>query len=1048
MRHDTARRRSPALRLTTNKERSVHQNIILAGVGGQGILTIARAISTAALARGRHIKQAEVHGMSQRGGAVQSHLRIADEPLYSDLIPAGKADLLIATEPLESLRYVHMLSPDATVITATNAVLNIGNYPAVEQIIDQVAALPNHVVIDADRLARAAGSGRSGNIALLGAASLFLDLEDDELDRSLAEIFAPKGDRVVEVNQRAMRFGKHAAAAYLRGLEHGGASRDVRRWVDTLDPERLAAEQPDSPEFEILDTDDRLSGAEAHAVERLLLEVHEAGRSRLHEHEVYQIIQLVGAISPPHHVYLTTDDLISEDALNRFPSDQVVLKIVSPDVVHKSDAKGLVFCSRHYPTVKREIDSLIALHRSHGSVVHGVLIAECVETAGQGLGEELFVGIRATREFGPVIAAGLGGVDMEYLARVMQPGRAVAKAVATETSAEGFFEIFQQTAAYDTIAGHARGHRRTVSDGELLRCFRAFIAIARRFCVDRGIVGPDVAELEVNPFAFRRQRLVPLDGRGRLATATIRPPSRPIEQIRHMLEPRSIALVGVSAKDNNFGRIILRNILSCGFDPEHLRVVKPDATEIDSVSCVPSIGDLPEITDLLVVAAAAEQLPQLVNQAVDSGKIRSIIVIPGGVGETEGSGSILEQTRAALTRSRANPDGGPVLLGPNCLGVQSRPGLYDTFFIPDGKLDKRRGAPGRPVAFLSQSGAFIISRLSKLQTLDPLLTVSIGNQADLTIADMLRAVGERPDIHTIGVYVEGFNDLDGLDTLRAIRNAAGAGKTVVFYKAGRTEQGRSAAAGHTASVAGDYDICEAGALGAGALIAETFAEFEQLLELSAALHDNPVAGTRLGAVSNAGFETVGMADRVRAHRYEVQIPDLCELTRERLAATLKAHKLAGLVNVRNPLDLTPMAGEVVYETVARAFLDCPNIDALIVSVVPLTPALATTADEIAARVSLADILPRLAAESPKPIVAVIDSGSTYEPLVSKLRESHIPVFRAADQAVRSLGRYLCHRVAAQISPHSDAASAAPDLRENGTIHPASDPHARLSRATP
>lgn len=988
----------------------MHHNIILAGVGGQGILTIAKAISTAALARGWHIKQAEVHGMSQRGGAVQAHLRISDEPLFSDLIPVGKADLLIATEPLESLRYIHMLSPDATVITATNAVLNIGNYPAVEQIIDQVTALPNHVVIDADRLGRAAGSGRAGNIALLGAASLFLPLTQDELDRVLAEMFAAKGDKLVEVNQRAMRLGKHAAAAYLQGLERGGASREVRHWVDTLDPEHLAAAaQPDSPAFEIQDAEDRLSGAEAHAVERLLMEVYEAGRRQLHEHEVYQIIQLVGAISPPHHVFLTTDDLISEEALHRFPSDQVVLKIVSPDVVHKSDAKGLVFCPKHYPTVKREIDSLIALHRSQGSTVHGVLIAECVETAGQGLGEELFVGIRATREFGPVIAAGLGGVDMEYLARVMQPGRAVAKAVATETTAEAFFDLFCQTAAYDTIAGRARGHRRAVSDAELLRCFRAFIAIARRFCVDRGEVGPDVAELEVNPFAFRRQRLVPLDGRGRLATATARPAARPIEQIRHMLEPRSIAIVGVSAKSDSFGRIILRNILSCGFDPASLRIIKPETDQIDSVRCVPSIAALDAPADLLVVAAAAEQLPKLVEQAVDSGLVRSLIVIPGGVGETEGSGDILAQTRAALARSRSRPDAGPVLLGPNCLGVQSRPGRYDTFFIPDNKLDKRADKPGRPVALISQSGAFIVSRLSNLQTLDPLITVSIGNQADLTIGDMLAAIGARDDIHTIGVYVEGFNDLDGLDTLRAIRLATDAGKCVVFYKAGRTEQGRSAAAGHTASVAGDYDICEAGALGAGAMVAETFTEFEQLLELSAALHDKPVTGTRLGAISNAGFETVGMADRVRGARYEVQFPDLCDTARRALAAALDANKLTALVNIRNPLDLTPMAGEPAYEAAARAFLACPNIDALIVSAIPLTPALATTADEIAARDSLADLLPRLAGETTKPLVAVLDSGAIYEPLVASLREQHMPVFRAADQALRSLGRYLTHR---------------------------------------
>ena len=991
----------------------MQQNIILAGVGGQGILSIARAISLAAVGRGMEVKQAEVHGMSQRGGAVQSHLRIGDGPIHSDLIPGGRADLLIAAEPLEALRHMHMLAPEGAIVAATNAFVNIGNYPPIEQVLERITGAPRHVVVDAERLARAAGSGRAGNTVLLGAASLFLALDIDELEHAIADMFRAKGQSVIEANTRALRFGRTAGAAYLQGLERGGTSVAVRHWVDTLPADQLAApERPDGPVFAVATTDDRLSGAEAHAVERLLLDVYESDRRQLYEHEVYQIVQLVGAISPPQHLFLGIDELISRDALSLFPGEQVVLKIVSPDVVHKSDAKGVVFCPKQHDTVLREIDRLIGFHREHGSRVEGVLVIEFVERGGQGLGEELFVGIRATREFGPVVAAGLGGTDTEYLARVMHAGVAVAKAVATETTAEEFLELFRQTAAYEMISGRARGHRRIVSDGELLRCFRAFIAIARRFCVDRGEAGPDVAELEVNPFAFRRQRMIPLDGRGRLAPATPRPRARPVAAVRHMLEPESIAIVGVSSRGRNFGRIILENVLACGFDPSHITVIKEDLSEIDGVRCVPTIAELPGVTDLLVVAAAAGQLPEIVDQCVASGKVRSAIVIPGGVGETRGSDDLLRRVRDAIGRGRDLPGGGPVLLGPNSLGVQSRPGRYDTFFIPDNKLDKRRDKPGRGVALLSQSGAFIVSRLSNLETLDPLLTVSIGNQADLTIADLMRAVGDRPDIHTIGAYVEGFNDLDGLEMLQSIRQISESGRTVVFYKAGRTEQGRDAASGHTASVAGDYDICQAGAISAGALVADTFSDFERLLELSACLCTRTVTGTRIGAISNAGFETVGMADHVRGPGYEVQIPALSDGAREEIAALLQHHKLAALVDPRNPLDLTPMAGEAAYEAAARAMLAAPEIDALILSAVPLTPALAGTAEEVATQDSLADVVGRLTRDFEKPIVTVIDAGPTYAALVRRLRENHIPVLRPADQAIRSFGRYLCHRARA------------------------------------
>ena len=203
----------------------MQQNIIFAGVGGQGILSIARAISLAAVRRDLYLKQAEVHGMSQRGGAVQSHLRIADHELYSDLIPAGGANIVLSVEPLEALRYVHFLSESGVMIVSTNAFMNIENYPPIEQVLDQIATFPPHVLIDADRLAKAAGSILAANIVTLGAASPFLELEPGELEDAVAEMFAAKGDKVVQVNRRAFKLGRNAAAAYRDGLQRGGTSR-------------------------------------------------------------------------------------------------------------------------------------------------------------------------------------------------------------------------------------------------------------------------------------------------------------------------------------------------------------------------------------------------------------------------------------------------------------------------------------------------------------------------------------------------------------------------------------------------------------------------------------------------------------------------------------------------------------------------------------------------------------------------------------------------------------------------------------------------------
>ncbi|MBN2559771.1 MAG: indolepyruvate oxidoreductase subunit beta [Phycisphaerae bacterium] len=985
-------------------------NIILAGVGGQGILTTAQAISLAAMRRGLRIKQSEVHGMSQRGGAVQAHLRMADREIYSDLIPLGAADMVLAVEPMEALRYVQMLNETGVIVANTEPLVNIPNYGRVEQVLEDIAKYPRHVLLDADRLASAAGSARAMNMVILGAASVFIDIPPADFEVAIAEMFARKGSKLIDMNLQAFSLGRNAASVYREGLLRGADSHSVRQWISSIPTDELDGGQPPEPAaLRLFGQECDLSEAETTAVAQMLKEVERDNRRQLYEHEVYRAVELIGAISPPRHVFIPAGMTVTAETLAPFPGDKVVLKIVSPDIVHKSDVDAVVFAPKHADIVSREIEALIKRQGEHTPRIAGVLIVEFVEHGGQGFGKELFVGIRSTREFGPVIAAGLGGVDTEYLAQKLKPGLAVAKAVATDTTAEEFLDSFKKTAAYEILSGQARGHNRITADGELLRCFRAFIAIARRFCIDRGMEGPDLGELEVNPFAFRQQMMVPLDGRGRLATATKQPPARPISKIGSLLEPKSAAILGVSTKRENFGRIILKNVISCGFPTDRLYVIKDQMEPLDGVRCVPGLKDLPDKVDLLILAAAAKDMPVFIDEVIDSGKVASVIIIPGGLGEKEGTEDAQEQIRRTIAKSRERADGGPIFLGPNCMGLRSRPGLYDTFFIPSKNLDPRRDAPPRRAAIISQSGAFIITRMSNLVTLDPTFAISIGNQIDLTVSDMLRATGQRDDLDAIGVYVEGFKDLDGIAFVRAVEEVAATGKVVIFYKAGRTDVGRSATAGHTASIAGDYDICQTAVANAGAIVTETFKEFEQLMELATALHGKKIGGRRVGAISNAGYETVGMADAILGPRYQVEIPKLSDATAASLTETLTKHKLNTLVNARNPLDVTPMASDQAYEDCVRVFMRDDALDAIVASFVPLTPEMLTTSDEICDKGSIAHRLAALFRESPKPLIVVIDSGPTYEPLAYTIRAAGVPVFRSSDQAIRSLGLYLCHR---------------------------------------
>ncbi|WP_106831180.1 indolepyruvate oxidoreductase subunit beta [Parabacteroides pacaensis] len=186
-------------------------DIILSGVGGQGILSIAAVIGEAALQNGLYMKQAEVHGMSQRGGDVQSNLRISDSPIASDLIPKGHADLIISLEPMEALRYLPYLKKDGWLVTNSEPFINIPNYPAIEQIMAELDKLPNKVVLDVEKIAKEVASVRSANIVMLGAASPFLGIAYDKIEDGIRSIFNRKGEDIVNMNLKALDAGLQVA---------------------------------------------------------------------------------------------------------------------------------------------------------------------------------------------------------------------------------------------------------------------------------------------------------------------------------------------------------------------------------------------------------------------------------------------------------------------------------------------------------------------------------------------------------------------------------------------------------------------------------------------------------------------------------------------------------------------------------------------------------------------------------------------------------------------------------------------------------------------
>ena len=191
----------------------MRKDIILSGVGGQGILSIAAVIGETALSAGLNIKQAEVHGMSQRGGDVHSNLRISSLPIFSDLITKGMADVIISLEPMEALRYLPYLSKEGWIVANSAPFENISNYPNPEELMEELSALPHVILLDIDEISKAEGVSRAANIVLLGAAAVILDLDFEGLENAIRKIFEKKGEKIVDMNLKALRIGYEAGVA-------------------------------------------------------------------------------------------------------------------------------------------------------------------------------------------------------------------------------------------------------------------------------------------------------------------------------------------------------------------------------------------------------------------------------------------------------------------------------------------------------------------------------------------------------------------------------------------------------------------------------------------------------------------------------------------------------------------------------------------------------------------------------------------------------------------------------------------------------------------
>ncbi|HVO51537.1 MAG TPA: acetate--CoA ligase family protein [Thermoanaerobaculia bacterium] len=725
------------------------------------------------------------------------------------------------------------------------------------------------------------------------------------------------------------------------------------------------------------------------------------------EHEVYALLKDAGFDVPRHFFWPGEPNQVGralEDFLesNTGEGDEVVLKVAAERILHKSDVGGYSLSKKSPSSVLSAAKKIWAdvSRRAPDADLAGILVVEkLVPTTGTPAAEAL-LSYRNDPAFGPVLVFGLGGLLTEWYGDIA-PGRTTAILRPGEVK-QGLRAAVEKSPALKIFF---EGNRARAQAPLVLEDVAALLESLSKnllfsFSPSNSLGNPTLEELEVNPLLLCADgRWVAADGKARFSSRRATSAARPLAKISSLLAPKSAAVIGASATGANPGRIILKNLKqSDGVAYGHLWAVHPKETSIDGVPCVASVAALPGKVDLAVVSVPAPAAPEVVAALAD-GKAESIILIPGGFGEA-GRGDLEAALRKALADAHERPDGGPVLVGGNCLGIVSKR-QYNTFFLPQYKLPFH-DAQGDSLVAVSQSGAYLVSLTSNLDGIVfPRASISYGNQMDLTAADFLEYFAGDASVRLLVFYIEGFAPGDGERFVKTAKRVTAEGRHVVVFKAGQTALGAEAAKSHTASLAGDYAVAQALLEGAGVQVARTLDMFEDYTKVHTMLGDRPPAGRRIAVLSNAGFECSAVLDKL----YGLTPAVLGPATLARLKACLP-----GIAHAANPVDATPMADTPAFVEAASAMLDDPAADMLLVSPIPVTPALDILApdpfgahsENLFSKGALAQELLRLFRATRKPVVVNVDSGRLYDDFVMVLQRGGIPVFRKIDRASRAL----------------------------------------------
>jgi 3-hydroxypropionyl-CoA synthetase (ADP-forming) len=720
-------------------------------------------------------------------------------------------------------------------------------------------------------------------------------------------------------------------------------------------------------------------------------------RYNLYEFEVYRILSEVG-LEVPKFVLVQDISTVDGKLLQDF-HNTVVVKIVSSKIAHKQKLGGVKIINNLDPLfvqfVLKKMKAEVLSHFSEEDQpdIKGFLLVEFLPHS-QSIGNEALLGFKEDPAFGPVITLSKGGDDAEFFAKYYDP-------------ANLFLPPLDYKGAFEMVSTLKIRHKfEQTGHPEYLEYMAKATSILSNLAYQFSTIAPEkpdyiIKSMDVNPFIVTKDnRFVAIDGFAEFLPfhkSDAHTANSDLKNIESFFEPKGIAVIGVSADINKYslGKEIAYLLHDLGRKDLYFVNAKGGTVNINGTEyqLYSNYNDIKENVDLVVYTAQAQHtIDFIMDLAIRPPKALILISgIPSNMKYTDFEQQ-LDSVKPADMR----------IIGPNCMGVFSAPNSQsngiNTLFINEERLEIKHSDFSNTV-LLTQSGALAVTAIDKLQNSRVFRSVvSFGNKYDVKITNLVAYFAEQKDIDLISLYIEGLDSEEGR---RFFDLAPQIHKPVIAYKSGRTEAGARAAATHTASMSGSYDVFKAACKQAGYILAENIEDHYDFVKVFSLLAHKIPKSNRIAGVVNAGFESTVGADELKNLKQ-------AQLGNETIEKLNKINRY-GLVDTSTPfLDITPMADDRMYADFVEGILQDENVDCVFVAVVPHAISLKTDPNTCRDEDSLANLLVKLSRKYDKPMVISVNAGRYYQDFVSIMEENGLPVYTDIRSAIKSLDKFVSY----------------------------------------